>query len=169
MGGRRTCRGPYSPLSRQPARWVSYSELTNYAGTKSSGLYFCTSWVGTCGLAQRNAAAPAFFPAPCCAALQASILIRSFSCFTSSQLPASHVELVLAQMTDGPGPPRSTSLPPLRPVDPSPSFDIVNICANLASISRDSLQSSHAEHPVSEYVVSCEKRFSVSSCVFRLF
>jgi hypothetical protein len=34
-------RGPYPPLSRQPARWDLYSEPTDYAGTKSSSPYSC--------------------------------------------------------------------------------------------------------------------------------
>jgi hypothetical protein len=54
----------------------------------------------------------------------------------------------------------ATAPPTPRHLLPYFPFDTVNICANLAPLSRNSLQSSisHAEHPVSEYVVSCEKR-----------
>jgi hypothetical protein len=64
---------------------------------------------------------------------------------------ASRFDITTAQMTDGPG--RLARPPPIRPVDRSPSlcpchafflvpFNTVNICANLASSSRGSLQSS---------------------------
>jgi hypothetical protein len=99
----------------------------------------------------RNAVAPAFFFRPLLCRT-ASILIHSFLALL---VPTSRFRaLVLAQMTDGS--PRSTSfnlclrsalssprhlLRPCHSFFPIP-FDNVDICANLASTSRDSLQSS---------------------------
>jgi hypothetical protein len=83
-----------------------------------------------------------FFPPP---VVPRCKLQYSFVLFLFYQLPASHVEIPRAGAGPYDGRARAASfdlVPPLRPVDPSPSFDIVNICANLASTSRDSLQSS---------------------------
>ena len=39
MGDPRACRGPFFYMSRQPARWDSFSEPTGYAGTNISCVY----------------------------------------------------------------------------------------------------------------------------------
>jgi hypothetical protein len=177
MGGRRTCRGPYSPLSRQPAKWVSYSELTDYAGTKSSGVFLY--WLGwDLRFGATECRSSSFFSRPLlCHAASSFNTYSLFVLFLFYQLPASHVEIPRAGAGSNDGRARAASFdlilclrsaPPCRPLAifrhcqylRQPRFHIPRFSAVLYS---------HAEHPVSEYVVSCEKRFSVSSRVFRLF
>jgi hypothetical protein len=123
--------------------------------------------VGTRGSTQPNVAAQAFFS---CSLLYhaALILIRSFLGFTSS-----HVEIPRA--CGGPNEGRASFdlilCPPLRTVGPSPSPPSLSCllpyslrhCQYLRQprflIPRFSaVLYSHAGHPVSEYVVPCEKR-----------
>jgi hypothetical protein len=105
------------------------------------------------------------FAAPCCAALFQNLLVHST--FTSSDV---EIPLVCA----GPNDERASSFDPIAvssvPVIHSSQFpSTLSISAPLASSSQFSaVLYSHAEHPVSEYVVSCEKHLSISSRVLFL-